>query len=547
MPQIVRLCLFIATHCLTINSIAQDWNWIIKGNGHTAFQGQSNVINDIVQADNGFVYITGSFRDTLIIDEDTLVALNQTDAFVAKFDNQSNLIWSKHIASNGIVDCKAITINNNQKIVIGGYFQDDLIYHNGLTLNSFGNSELYLLWLNELGTPIQHEYTTGAGYAEIFDLTCDDNNNILITGNFFGTIAKDDVALLATNGLDFFCIQVNPSGHFNWGVQSVGGGNLSVGVSIDHNNDVYIAGSFEDGAEIGTGTYYSQNGNHNLFAAKYNNEGESEWEFVVTGFDEVHATGIHVNQANEIGVIGEFRQFIEIGPHIEQSAGAYDVLLFTLDTLGQLIEHQTFGGINNDIAYGIDTDIYDNFLLTGKFGYGVDFGNTTLSAVGTANTFIVKTNLTDVKWVKQLKGTGLNEGLCLHYGQNEEIYVGGTLRSSVYFNDDTLQAPSGKDFYLFQLADSINHEAYATIETFTGQTNPSLYLYPNPSNGQFSIRSEEIMTQIQLINLNGQIVYENNEVNTKEFALNLSLAPGLYTIKTHINKEVQHQKIIISH
>ena len=75
------------------------------------------------------------------------------------------------------------------------------------------------------------------------------------------------------------------------------------GVSLDSDQNIYLTGSFEDGADIGGNLYYSLNGNHNLFVAKYNTLGNCEWVYTVVGFDEIHGNAIHINSNNTMELL----------------------------------------------------------------------------------------------------------------------------------------------------------------------------------------------------------------------------------------------------
>jgi hypothetical protein len=59
----------------------------------------------------------------------------------------------------------------------------------------------------------------------------------------------------------------------------------------------------------------------------------------------------------------------------------------------------------------------------------------------------------------------------------------------------------------------------------------SLNLYPNPSNGSFTIRLDENSpVQVTVVNLLGQKVFEN-EYNESTIQLDLNLASGTYFVR----------------
>src|ERR1700756_2962826 len=64
------------------------------------------------------------------------------------------------------------------------------------------------------------------------------------------------------------------------------------------------------------------------------------------------------------------------------------------------------GGTNNDQAYSITTDLWGNVYAVGIFASSpMNFGSTTLSAVGAFDVFIVKYNTNgNVLWAKSAGG-----------------------------------------------------------------------------------------------------------------------------------------------
>jgi len=80
--------------------------------------------------------------------------------------------------------------------------------------------------------------------------------------------------------------------------------------------------------------------------------------------------------------------------------------------------------------------------------------------------------------------------------------------------------------------------------------NNSVKLYPNPNNGQFSIDLStmgNIETDIQVVNIQGQIIAEYNNVNSTIFNINLNdLSQGLYYVRIVSEKETILKKVSIN-
>ena len=76
-------------------------------------------------------------------------------------------------------------------------------------------------------------------------------------------------------------------------------------------------------------------------------------------------------------------------------------------------------------------------------------------------------------------------------------------------------------------------------------------IYPNPSNGIFSIQSSEKISAIEIINVLGEKIYSLDpstslRVTNQKAEINLSKQPkGIYFIKINSENEITTRKIII--
>jgi hypothetical protein len=97
--------------------------------------------------------------------------------------------------------------------------------------------------------------------------------------------------------------------------------------------------------------------------------------------------------------------------------------------------------------------------------------------------------------------------------------------------------PNCGDFY----SDTISFVFNGLEET---ETNLSTSIFPNPATNQFIISSEVEWNSIQVENVNGQLVFENNytdkiTINTSEWAR------GLYVVKFMKDNQFLRRKLVI--
>jgi len=84
------------------------------------------------------------------------------------------------------------------------------------------------------------------------------------------------------------------------------------------------------------------------------------------------------------------------------------------------------------------------------------------------------------------------------------------------------------------------------IQENKGENN-SISIYPNPTNGVFSIESQEKISSIEIVNLLGEKVY-TELVSASQTTIDLSKEPnGVYFLQLTTDKGIARKKIVISH
>ena len=88
---------------------------------------------------------------------------------------------------------------------------------------------------------------------------------------------------------------------------------------------------------------------------------------------------------------------------------------------------------------------------------------------------------------------------------------------------------------------SVDDFSFDEVDSISESKEGETTVYPNPSqNGEFSIKSNSKIGQIQVFDLIGNLIYNNFE-NSNSIQLNLNLPSGIYLIKTNHRT----QKIVV--
>jgi len=74
----------------------------------------------------------------------------------------------------------------------------------------------------------------------------------------------------------------------------------------------------------------------------------------------------------------------------------------------------------------------------------------------------------------------------------------------------------------------------------------SFWVYPNPSNDWFKIESEEKIENIKIFNSSGNLIYQQENLNTTIFNYsNHQLPKGIYFVSAEINNKMYVKKIMV--
>ena len=286
----------------------------------------------------------------------------------------------------------------------------------------------------------------------------------------------------SSNGsYDNFISKYDVDGNYYW-TRTFGGSSVDEtnGITTNQNNEVFVTGNFWgsnidfDGTDSGT-DIHSSHGGYDVFITKYNGDGTYGWTrtFGSGGYNSDRGYSVKSDDTNGIYVYGYFYgsfDFNDSGvgdPDVHTSNGSTDFFLTKHLSDGTYVWTRTFGGEDGD-----DLDEgHDNFVLDGDGGIymtsyfysrSIDFDGTdgediqTLSLSdpwGYNDVFLTK-YYTDGSygWTRIIGGSDTEYGIGVAVDNDNNVYVGGTTYSSgVVFDDgrDILMNPVYDDTSIF--------------------------------------------------------------------------------------------------
>jgi hypothetical protein len=227
---------------------------------------------------------------------------------------------------------------------------------------------------------------------------CTDNaGNIYVAGKFEMDGHFGDVTLDCAGNHDVYLAKYNPDGQLIW-IRTGGGdwGDYAKAVTCDAAGNVYIAGEIDGEVMFENIPVHGKPGGDDAFVAKYDTDGNLQWVKGYGGYNREDARSIAVDAQGYIYICGVYRGVSYFGNETLNGTMIDDVYAAKLDPQGNVIWARGMGGPDDDTGRGITVDNQGNTYVTGGFIGTASFGPFDLTAYSPVyhDLFLVKLNST---------------------------------------------------------------------------------------------------------------------------------------------------------
>jgi len=532
--KIVFILLFVLT---SLESYSQSWNSIITSFCTDENEGVS------IRLHNGKQYFTGVYEGDLNIGFNSISGWAYDDIFIGKASLEGNTEWLVAIKGNQIDRSNNIEVINNQ-VVVSGTFSDSLFIGNDTLVNNHQRAA-FLAFYDTLGNHIS-TFLPDVYNAEFRDFKEDSDGNIILCGDLYNHFVYGGFSINSSSGLNFFLAKYDPvQDSIIWGINATQGTSEGKYLSIDPDDNLYVAGIYNEGSYIIDTLLLTGNGNHNMFISKFDTDGNKSWLNTIEGVAEVHGYGVAADDNGNAFLIGEFEGDINVGGNLMTSGGFYDAVLVKYDTNGNVLWSEGFGGADSDEGYDIVLDDNMDPIVMFEAGAGISYKGQSISINGWNEPVLMKVRNDngDLIWYRNLASTitsGLVNGISISIEGNN-IGLTGINRSSIVFNGNTFNANNDKDFYSVIIEDSLTYHLGIT-ESIDENV---ISIYPNPVKGQLNIRSVKSIDKIEIYSTSGQRIYKR-VVYTNDYTIFLPyVKPGMYIVQATTGDSVSQSKILV--
>lgn len=211
-------------------------------------------------------------------------------------------------------------------------------------------------------------------------VTTDTQGNIIVVGDFWGSIEFGGTKLASAGDRDIFLAKFDQNGNHVWSSRyGDASEQVGVGVGVDTSGAVFVASAFTGTLDFGGNPLVSK-GRYNAAVAKLDPSGHHIWSRCF-GDEKYHVPEcIAVAPSGQVTIAGRFQGSSDFGGgRIESQSSQTDIFLATLSADGDYVWGKRFGGPYEQQTRSISIDSNGNIALAGVFKGVITIGGQTLT------------------------------------------------------------------------------------------------------------------------------------------------------------------------
>jgi hypothetical protein len=552
-----KFTVLIAVFCIVVTVQAQTFSWAKFFSGTN-----TNYITDVATDASGNIYCTGYFFETLQLGTTTLSAPSGNAAgFVMKTAADGTPQWVVPLNSP-YINSMAIAVAPDGSVYAGGSFREKISWGSDSLISTTTNNAFLakinnngqMIWMKNFGgNPADFGYNR----MNIMDIALDYTGNIYYTGFFSSEISSGAITLNSSGTNDAFYGKTNPSGNTLW-IKKCGGtysgscglpnNDCGNSICLDASGNIFLAGHFAFNFTIGTLTAPGMN-DIEAFYAKLDNSGNPIWVKSVAGPGVQSATSAATDPGGNLVLAMRFQLECYIGSDTlvsySLSGSPYDMAIIKADGNSNLIWYRQEGFTSGgDYPEALRCDNASNIYVCGKFTGSTQIGDTTLSAAPSwaDRIFLVSYNASgQTNFVLQCGGER-NYPNAMTLNQQNNIILAGSAdigsSSGIHFGSFSCPGSYGHYPYIAGFANPVSSLNYTAEKE-------GILIFPNPAEDRITITSDREIRRIEIFDLKGSLVWSDLHVRGKNLTFSPGILPGYYFLRVSGENSVSEHPLMI--
>ena len=163
----------------------------------------------------GNVLVIGYFQGTIDFGGGPLTSAGNNDIFVVKLDPSGAVLWSKKFGDATAQVGQSVAVNAAGDIVIAGNFTGTVNFGGG-NLTSAGAADVFIAKLTSAGAHIWSKKFGDAADQRCDEIALDSLGNVILAGSFEGSVNFGGGALASAGDLDLYLAKFDAGGAHQW-------------------------------------------------------------------------------------------------------------------------------------------------------------------------------------------------------------------------------------------------------------------------------------------------------------------------------------------
>ena len=393
--------------------------------------------NDIINTSDGGFMVIGSSKsnDGLIQNKIN----SESDIILMKFDRDKSLEWVKNYGGSRDDRGQSVVEVSGIGYALLGYSMSN----DGDVSNNEGFHDNWVILIDSKGNIVWEKSYGFSGHDHAYNIIETKDGNLFFNGFLDVTASRglgstEKVVKSIKHGVgEYWCHKIDLDGNILWRKYFGGTNNDRSYDSIETaDGDFIIVGS----SESSDSDISSPKGNYDIWVIKLSSNGDFLWERSYGGSKYETANSIIQSSDKKIHILGSTLSY---DMDISFQMGSSDFCLITIDSDGNLLSEQTFGGSNFDMGKKIEVDNKGNLWLTG-YSRSIDFD----LSLNKGKNDAVLIQLSKNKILRQVLALGAEgediANSLIHFNENEIIVAGYSDSREGYF----VENKGKKDIFL---------------------------------------------------------------------------------------------------
>ncbi len=515
----------------------------------------------------GDIVLAGYFYDSLDFDPGTgkqhLISAGSNDAFLAKYNSNGEYIWAMRMGGKASELCYSLSTGLSGDIAITGIFGSaaaPTAEFGNLTLTTSGAQDIFVAKINKNGNVIWAKSMGGSGLLETGKAIAIDNEGNIYTTGYFGFMnpladfhpGSGTYNLDASKG-NIFLSKLDSSGEFIWAKQIGNNSNStmlnSLSLKIDQHDKIYLTGMFYQSANFDPNSenvllVADSNSQKDVFVSKYDSDGKFIWLKHIMSLGAFGTTLCNAicldTSSGSIYITGSF------SPSADFSPGDNSTVIHTAVESNRDIYIAKLSCITTD---SLSITACRSYSYNGhEYEESGDYVNTFVNTIGCDSTIVLHLSITRPDTSIVVKDQTL-----LAKDQNAS-YQWLNCKTQTLIENATSQEFTATEAGAYAVILTLN-ECSDTSTCYSVQPaslkedlhGQAIALYPNPNKGQFTLQSNQSLTNasLHLFNILGQSLLKKEGLQGTQVALDISNHPdGVYLLQIRQNDQNMIFKIV---